>query len=85
MPLGVIIYLICIGMRVMCKAFPVGMTTGQVPISCLPSPPLSARKQAHNSGALQSTNPVPFQHKVDFTYEGNRWKYKHQLNNLLID
>eukprot|EP00731_Ephydatia_muelleri_P001110 Em0001g1110a len=59
------------GMKVLYKTFPIGTITGQVPVSCLPSPTLSARKPARtpSSGALQRSAQPLFQHKESFTPE----------------
>lgn len=53
------------GMKVLYKTFPTGMFTGQIPMSCLPSPTLSSRKTAR-SLPLQSSAQLS-QHKDNFT------------------
>ena len=75
---------LALGMKVLCKTFPVGTITGQVPVSCLPSP-TRARKPARtpSSGTLQSTAQPFFQHKDCFTPEGSL-QIKITLTNFLF-
>ena len=55
------------GMRVLYKTFPKGMFSGQIPQSCLPSPPPSARKGSGKKSAQPPNTSRPFVYRDTFT------------------
>jgi len=79
--------LIQIGLKVLYKVFPEGMVTCQVPKTCYPSPPPSARKSL-KTPPVKSPPPTAIPpstpHKEYFTPDGEHY-YMNDLYLLAID